>query len=305
MKKKILVLCIIICVFVVTACGSGETQGDLQNNEKDSQDDSAFQLNEGPAPTQDQKELTFDEANVLSFELLNRDDESFKEIIATFNVKNESDNPVDYCSINFIYLDKDGNEICKDGRFTDFQIKSGKKSIVKSYSHLNDGDKSNISNIDVASYSYTVGDKSYDVNLQLEEVNSWDNSNESSVDFDSVNIVKFTPNGKGINSIGAYEVEVQIENIGQIPIAKVTYKMGYFDSEENLLSQDGRFSDSVLNPGNFVMSNSYNTDKNTSVQTTAFGIYQYDYTLADVDNNGFNHYEINLMTNKASGSMVE
>ena len=78
--------------------------------------------------------------------------------------------------------------------------------------------------------------------------------------------------------------------------------MAYFDLDNNYLTTVGRYSDSLINPGNYVMSSSFCTDTEFANMVNTFGIFKYKYNLVENDENGYNYYEINLQTQTAIGS---
>ena len=279
----------------VSSDGSAESSNELfQVTQVESKVDNA-----------DEKEISYEEANILQFDLLKRDDESYDEIIAIFKVNNNSDKNIPYVSLDFNFTDANGNEICTDGRFHDCQVQAGKSFLIKSYSSLSGRDKAEIASINITSYKYSDGNNWYEVNLQTQSVDQWKKYDESNVEFEKVNILEFTLTDKGNNNIGSREVEVQIKNNGTIPVKYVSYRMAYFDENMNYLENDGRYSDSLINVGNYAISHSYGTSLDESRAINNFGIYQYFYKLTEVDENGFNQYEVNLQSGTATGYKVD
>ena len=308
MKKIaiILVSCIMGIGILLTGC-SGKQQN--SKNEEVEKEENTTQVAENDLFTQDdnedKEELSFEDVNIIENELINRDDDSYTEIISDFRITNKGENNIDYFSADFAYFDGGGKQICTDGRYHDCQIESGKSAIVTTYSRLDGKDKSLISDIELISYVYRIGDKEYSVNLQTKEVSKSDSYYATSnVDFDSANVLQFNINLVGVNLINSFEADVQIQNNGQNPIKYCSYRMEYYDAEGNSLSGDGRYSDTLLNPGNYNQSKSF-CDEKQSGNVADCSVYSYDYDLVDVDANGFNHYEINTQTKTAIGSKKE
>lgn len=308
MKRTTVLLasCMIGAGILFTGC-SGNQQS--SKNEEVEKEKITTQSVENDLSTQDdnedKEELSFEDANIIENELINRDDDSYTEIISDFRITNESENNIDYFSADFAYFDGSGNQICTDGRYHDCQIESGKSAIVTTYSSLDGKDKSLISDIELISYVYRIGDKEYSVNLQTKDVSESDfYYGTSNVDFDSANVLQFDIDLVGVNSINSFETNVQIQNNGQNPIKYCSYRMEYYDAEGNSLNGDGRYSDTLLNPGNYNQSKSF-CDEKQSGNVADCSVYSYDYDLVDVDENGFNHYEINTQTKTAIGSKKE
>lgn len=298
-KRLILFTCGLVWMsFVFSGCSSNEKSSDLKTKNK-------VEKSMDTKDIEENKDLSFEEANIFSNELINRDDDSFTEIIADFKIVNNGSENIDYFSGNFVYYDENGNQICKDGRYHDCQIKPGKAAYVTTYSSLNGRDKADIANIELTSYQYTIGDKQYSVNLQTKEINQINlNYDLANIDFEKANILNFSINAIGLNIINAYEVDVKINNDGQVPIKYCSYRMEYYNSDGDSLTSDGRYSDSVLNPGNYSQSQSF-CDEKFSSQVSSAEVYSYEYDLVDVDENGFNHYEVNLQTKTAIGNKVD
>lgn len=247
-------------------------------------------------------ELSFEDVNVVGNELIKRDNDSYEEIIANFRITNNGTEDIDYFSADFAYFDENGNEICKDGRFHDCQIKSGRSALITSYSRLDGQDKSVIDKIELISYKYRIGNKHCSVNLQTKEFSEQEYSSETSnVDYDSVNILEFNNQPAGVDSLGSYKVDVQIHNNGQIPVKYCSYRMVYLDADGNNIDIDGRFSDTLLSPGNYNQSKSF-CDDEQSANVSDCLVFSYNYDLTENDSNGFNHYEINVQTKTAVGS---
>ncbi len=294
---------IFVVLLIFTSCKKEEIKDDSGSSSfKTSEIDKNINDSEKDSLIDNDNEIDFTKMNILGFEMLNRDDESYDEIISTFKIINNGTENINYFSVSFSYLDVDGNEICTDGRFNDCQLQSGKTAFMKTYSNLSGRDKSSIANINVTSYQYYIDEKCYEVNLQTESINYWENTQKSNVDFEKVNILEFNTTDKGVNSIGSREIEVQIKNNSTVPIAYTSYSMAYFDLDNNYLTTDGRYSDSLINPGNYVMSSSFCTDTEFANMVNTFGIFKYKYNLVENDENGYNYYEINLQTQTAIGS---
>lgn len=305
-EKKWLKCMMLTAILIVGITGCSSKMDTTQEENVAETDNNSFVVaTVESSATVEEKELSFEEANIFSFEMIKRDDESYDEIIAIFKVNNNSDKNIPYVSLDFNFTDANGNEICTDGRFHDCQVQAGKSFLIKSYSNLSGRDKAEIASINITSYKYSDENNWYEVNLQTQSVDQWKKDDESNVEFEKANILEFTLTDKGNNNIGSREVEVQIKNNGTIPVKYVSYRMAYFDENMNYLENDGRYSDSLINVGNFVLSKSYGKSISEIYSIGAFGIYSYQYELDEVDENGFNKYKVNLQTNIAEGQLVD
>ena len=151
-------------------------------------------------------------------------------------------------------------------------------------------------------YDYIISDIRYSVDLQLEDFDYYTVSSDEDADFDSVNILEFTLEDKGKTSSDSYQIEVDIENNGEIDVTYVSFRMAYFDDDENYLTSDSRYTDNVISPGNYATLNSYGS---TDYTIGMYGIFEYSYELAEDDENGYNYYEINLQTQTVTASHVD
>lgn len=308
--KKLISIFLSFLMILTSACS--DTTSKTENvDDSSSKPSSTFQTTESSnSDTHDSQKssnsvetITFEDANILSFELTNRDDESYSEIISTFKVTNNSKNKIDYFSADFSYYDASGNQICDDGRFHDCQIDSEKSALMVSYSDLDDHEKSEIDSIVVTSYNYIIGSTSYTVDTQLGTVKTREHTIDNDANFDIVNIIAFELEGKGLNSIGSYEVECHATNSGSNVVTYISFRMAYFDEDGNFLDSDGRFNDDVVNAGKFVTMKSYGSRNGSDVKS--FGIYSYSYKLAEDDENGYNSYDINLQTHEVKARHID
>ncbi len=300
MKKEFIVFVSTALILSLSACSSDKNDKAVEVETETVVEQIVDEAND---ETGDES-VSFEEANILEFELISRDNVSYDEIICEFKVKNNGNEDVDYLTVDFGYTDENGNEICKDGRFDDCQIKKDKTALIKSYSELNGASKDDVANVNITSYEYRIADQHYTVNLQAKEVECWTNNYDPYVDFEEANILEFTLEDKGINTIENYELGVQIKNKGSVPVKKCSYYIAYYDEEANRLSKDSRFSDSFIEPEHFVSSRSF-SDSDFSNLIRTYEVYQYDYRLQEADENGFNYYEVDLQTKTAKGYLYE
>ena len=287
---------ITVCI-VLSGCSSNGREANVTN-------EGGFQAVEAEKGAS--RQPIFEDANILAFELQNRDDSSFDDIIATFSVKNTSDMEVDYFTVDFAYKDADGNVLCDDGRFNDFGVPAGKTSLMKTFSSLDESNqKGAVSEIYISSYSYQIGGKIYNVDLDSEKADVYESEDTGVVDFENANVLAFDYSDRGVSPSGAYEVGIEATNGGEKSIPYISIDMAYFDEDGNLLGTDGRFNDNKMDAGNFVSINSFLTEEDQAPLVSSYGVYAYEYRLAEDDENGFNHYEINLKTKQARGMHVD
>lgn len=257
----------------------------------------AFQVQEAKEAKEIIEEISYEEANRLSFELLNMDDTTSEDyVIGTFKITNNSDQPIDYFSIDFAFLDSEGNQIDNDGRFNDFQIASSKSALAKTFYKKNGNDKK-INDIIVTNYKYHISETDYRVDLQREIVDTYPITKKADKDFEEANILEFSFNELGYNS-NYYQVETQIKNLSDRDLIYVTFDMAYLDENGDLLDKDGRFNDEFISPEKFVTVTS-STDGAEAIGS--YGIYAYEYSFSEPDELGFNTYEVNLQTMEVEG----
>lgn len=295
--KKRMVMTLALC-FSMIGCSNSANVNEKQSSVNES---GSFKT----AEAKKEKKISYKDANILSFELVSRDDDYSDDTLKTvFKITNNSKEVISYCSLDFAYYDGEGNQISTDGRFNDFSIDSGKSVIMNSYGDTEGVDKSNIKDVKVTEYEYYKGNKYYNVNLQTEKVNDGSHTVNNDGDFDKCNILSFELSDEG-NSYGSKKVAVNVTNNGSIPVTYFSYDMAYLDQDGTKLDQDGRFKDEVLEPGKKMLSQSYMSEEEYIDNISSFGVYQYEYKLSEKDANGFNKYEIDLQTKEVKGSFVE
>lgn len=282
-----LIYCVLLgMVFSISACGSTQTTTD-----------SIEMISHEESETK--KDIDFEEANILSFEMTDRDDDSYEEIISSFTVTNNGADPVDNFSADYVYKDSAGNIICTDGRYHDCQMMPGTSAIMRSYSDLDDHKKDEITTIEVTKYEYSVGTNNYTIDLENESITVSDNMLNNDAAFDETNIIYFEYEDKGIN-FDSYEVGVRAINNGTINVTYVSFDMAFYDADGNYLYGDGRYNDNTLNASNYVEMKSF-CDEGLSSQVNSYEVYAYEYKLAKDDDYGFNTYKINLQTKEVEG----
>lgn len=287
-------------------CGTSPSeQSAEQPTEEQQAEESSFQTVDATAgPDED---VTFETANVLTFENVARDDESMDDASTfTFNVSNPTENDIDSFSVDFVYRDAEGNSLCSDSRINDFGIAPETYTVMKTYSWLDEGQtKDQISEVQVTSYDYQMDGIVYEVDLSTQDFRTYNYNAPNSVDFDAANIVSFEYEDLGNNSSGFRQVAVRALNNGGTLISEVSIDMAYFNAEGSLIATDGRFNDDTMNPGNYVSLNSFMMEEEYSSDVASFGIYAYDYKLAEDDANGNNYYTVNLKTGEATGTHID
>lgn len=97
----------------------------------------------------------------------------------------------------------------------------------------------------------------------------------------------------------------KITNNGDSAIEYVSIKVGYYDSDENCIDTDGRYKDVVIEPGKFVMVDSFGGDETTKANIASSKVISYEYYLVDPNANGNNRIEVNCETGKVKESFRE
>ena len=294
-KKLIIIVAAIVCLGIIAAIALLGGNGASQENT------AATDAPEETTSETQTVDVAFKDANVLSFELVNTDNESYEESILTYKVTNNGSKAIDnFSNISFSYLDKDGNEICTDGRYQPCQVQPGKFAYVRSYSDLGENySKDDISNVEITKYSYVINKVEYSVDLQTETVESYVDDYTEYVDFDKANIISFECNGKGLDSIDCYEVDVNVTNNGSADADEVSYYLVYSNDNGDCLCNDGRFLENVLSAGKSANGTSF-CDEEFSKDVSAFDIYSYEYKSLD-SNSEYDSIVVNLQTKTAIG----
>ena len=294
-KKLIIIVAAIVCLGIIAAIALLGGNGGGQENTA-----TTDATEEATSETQT-VDVAFKDANVLSFELVNTDNESYEESILTYKVTNNGSKAIDsFSNISFSYLDKDGNEICTDGRYQPCQVQPGKFAYVRSYSDLGENySKDDISNVEITKYSYVINKVEYSVDLQTETVESYVDDYTEYMDFDKANIISFECNGKGLDSIDCYEVDVNVTNNGSADADEVSYYLVYSNDNGDCLCNDGRFLENVLSAGKSANGTSF-CDEEFSKDVSAFDIYSYEYKSLD-SNSEYDSIVVNLQTKTAIG----
>lgn len=248
---------------------------------------------------------SFEDANILQFNEIKKYTDSTLGLVAWFKITNKGKNPIYYFSPTFNFLDKDGNQLCDDSRFREFEVDSNKSACIQTYSSFDDNEMDKvkkIKTIEIKSYEYYTADKQYTVDLQNKTVEVIKREDYNNANFNEKNVLSFSTTPKTNDGI---HVDYTIKNTGSNPIKELSYNVVYQDKDKNIIDEDSRFTDSLLNPNKSVSSTSYYTQDYFESDVKNYKTTSYEYTLTKKDENGFNHYVINLEQKTCKGSFDE
>lgn len=307
---------LIIAAIVVIAAvfAGGLALGGVFNKDKTDEPGNAGSITDTADSGVEQEESSahetpeFAKTDILSFEQLElvTDPDMDNSKRATYKVTNTGDDIIWSISAEFQFLDKDGNEIYHDGRSFRGKLEPGKWCYLDSYSY--DVDPDEIDSINVKSYDYMIDQIEYAVDLQTKtaEVEKYDDW-YSNVDFDEANILDITlGEGEG-DSEGNVSADITVKNGGSQNIKDISIDIPYYNKNKDVLYVDGRSSDSLLKPGKSVRVESYVSPDYYygSEKVDSFGVTEYEYTLQEKDDKGYNYYTVNLVTNTAYGEYYD
>ena len=249
----------------------------------------------------------FEEANILTLEevdLFNDDSLGDKQKVAAYRITNTGKEDVWYFDVNYQFLDKDGNQLCEDGRYHQGRLSPGKNTLMYAFTE-EDVDVDEISTVNVKSYSYRIGPNNYDIDLQVKSVDVYEEDQEwySNVDFDEADILNLELKDKGLDSEGDYQTQIVVTNEGSDSLKEVNVDMEYYDKDGNPVDTDGRYSDSVLGPQKSVTIDSFCIEYylNDPKEVDSYASTGYQYYLTKKDSRGYNKYTVNLLTKTAYG----
>lgn len=252
----------------------------------------------------------FTDADILAFKELEMVDDTSTgdpQKIVTYEITNTGNEEIWYLDAEIQFLDKNGNQLYEDGRYFQGKLEPGKHYNMYSFSYDVDVDK--IQSAKVKSYSYKIGSLQTNVNLQTNSVEVYEEDKEwyNNVDFDEVNVFGFDISDKGLDDFDSYETDVTVTNNGLNSVEEVSFEMEYFDKDGNPIENDGRFSDSVLDPKKSVIISSYCSDYKFTdpKQVASYAIVEYQYKLRRKDSRGFNQYTLNLVNKTAYGEYYD
>ena len=248
----------------------------------------------------------FEKADILKIEVLKAgvDEETSEDsFTATYKVTNTSSETLWTFDMQFIFLDKDGNQLCDDGRFYEGKLEPGKYTYMDAYSY--DVDVNEIESVEVKSYSYKYGFNRYDIDLQNKTLNfeQEDKIWYSNVDFDKADILGLEIKDKGLDEYDTYNTEITVTNNGSDNLKEVSVDIEYYDKDGNPIYKDSRYSDSLLKPGKSVRLDTYCYDSGfiKAKDVSSFAIVGYQYYLSEKDSNGYDRYTLNFVTQTAYG----
>ena len=284
-------------IFGMSHNSSDNTSASDQSTATDVEEDTSESAESSPA---------FDDANILSIKEVDFADDDSLDVpqkVATYEVTNKGKEEIWYFDADFQFLDKDGNQLCEDGRFHQGRLKPGKHTLMYSFSS-DEVDVKEIASAKVKSYSYKIGATVYSIDLQTNSIETYEEDQEwySNVDYKDADVLGFDITDKGVVD-GDYETSVKVTNNGSNKIKEVSFDMEYYDKDDNPIDNDGRYSDSVLDSKKAVTIDSYCTKymNNDPKQVSSYAITTYDYKLVDKDSRGYNKYTVNLVTKTAYG----
>ena len=241
-----------------------------------------------------QYEVSFDDANVLRFELVSRENSCTDEVEAYFNVHNTSQLDITRFDFEVAYRDAGGNTLCTDSRFCDYGVTPGHWTRVNTFSSIRDVfELDEVDAIEVMSYSYRVGNSEIVVDLENMSAEVRVESDEEDLEFESVDVLKFGIKKAELNCINSYEVDLLARNVGSIPITRIDISVAFFDGSENALCTDSRFFSVRVAPNTFVRIQTF-SDREIGDRVTSCCVYAYEYELASEDERGNSSYKVDL-----------
>lgn len=240
------------------------------------------------------QEISFEDANILRFELVSRENSCIDEVEAYFNVRNTSQLDITRFDFEVAYRDAGGNTLCTDGRFCDYGVIPGHWTRVSTFSSIRDVfDLDEVADVVVMSYTYRMGNTEVDVDLEGMSAEMRVEHDEEELDFDSVDILKFGIKKAELNCINAYEVDLLARNVGSIPITRIDISVAFFDGNGNALCSDSRFAAVRVVPNTFVRMQTF-SDREIGDRVRSCCVYAYEYELASEDERGNTSYGVDL-----------
>lgn len=283
MKKILILLLSVLMIFTFAACGSEP---------------------EEPATTEVEMLETFEEAHCLTAEMTNRNDDS-DDIYATFVIKNEGKYTINDCSLDFSCYDADGNELNTGYDYLNYALEPGKTAVIDLNIYFDSGDPAAVDSVELVAYEYYINNVAYEVDLKAETMDPWDWGNENAVDFDAANILSFEIVEEGAGSWDFYDVVLQITNNSDAKVNEAYFDIAYLDENMNFLDESSGYTESVIEPGKFVTSDTSSWNEDVTELIKSVAVYEYTYDLVEPDANGYNHYEVDLQSKTAYGYLYE
>ena len=249
------------------------------------------------------------EANVLSIEYIGVAEYSSSYIIWNYKVTNSGTDPIDYIDITFGFFDSDGNQLDTTYSINNSQLQSGKWAIMTVY-YFADEDDDLPDAPTPTNYTYFISDMWYEVRLQTEFYECYVmDPDDNIVDFETADILEFTGSEIEIDSFEYYDVDIQIENVGEQEVVEVVYSVVFYDADGNQIdTNEGTTIDTVIEPGKYIIENVFGSVFESvadDYEIDSYAVFEYSYMLAETDEYGNNYYSVDLQSEEAYGYYEE
>lgn len=248
---------------------------------------------------------SFKDANILEFELNERDDSTEDWIRGNFKVTNTSKEDTLSLEIEVAYKDADGNIVDESHDYSYFGVPAGKSAYLPFDLLLMDGQtQEQIKTIEVTSYEYAMGDFHYSIDVSEKDMESYTRDNGSKKVFKKQNVVTFDYKELGTESDGQHVIEIKAVNNGDAPLIQIEAVIALFDADGNVLGTGFADAEEPIAPGGSVVMTSYTTIP-SDMEVASYGVCTYTTKTEEPDEDGFNYYDISLTEEVAEGSTID
>ena len=204
------------------------------------------------------------------------------------------------------YYDKNGKELYTDGISYQGMLKPDKYVYLLSSTY--DIKPEKIALVKINTYEYSVGPIRYYLDEETGKLNKGASSLEdyNNADFDTMNVMTFDINNRGVDEYNYYNVDVTAMNNGSSSIHNINYYVDFLDADENVIYSGSGSVENELAPSRSLMSEAsgyeYIEGDGTTKRISSTVITRYEYYLDSDDRYGNNYYFVDLVNKTAYGT---
>lgn len=298
-RTRIVCLTALIACVMLSGCEAGQ---DKQSDKAKEGGESSFVTVQSSGGG---NASSFKDADVLEFELSERDDSDEDWIRGNMKVANTSKSDILSLQLNIAYKDADGNVVDESYAQSYFGVPSGKSAYLPFDMLLMDGQTHDqVKTIEVTSYDYITDDFYYEVNLAEKDMESHARDGGSKKAFKKQNVLTFDYKELGTESGGQHVIEIKAVNNGEVPLIQIEAAIVLFDADGNVLGTGFAGAEEPVAPGESIIMTSRSAVP-SGVEVSSYGVYSYTTKAAEPDEDGFNYYSINLNEEVAEGSTID
>ena len=228
------------------------------------------------------------------------------DLIVVYKITNTSNDDIWYLDGNIAFLDKKGQELYNTISSYRGILAPGKSVYLSAGTY--DVKSKKIASVKLLSYSYSVGQTDYSVDLTTGKIekDASDYEYYNNSDYEMANRLRFNIYNRGVDEDNYYNVDVTVSNEATTPVKKVFYDIDFLDKNGNIIDSRSGYLENELGTSESLLSEvtgfeNIEGDGSTRLIDSTV-INRYEYSLNSDDAYGYNYYAVDLVNGIAYGT---